>query len=598
MSSSHKSGHISIDFETYYDDICSVSKLATYNYTRHPDFTAYLVAIYAEDFRYVGDIDNAPWEKLDGSRPVVAHNSMFEIAVIRWGKRNKKIPLFVTEIIQDTAAVCRFLNVAGALSGAMKGLYKEDRSKAIRDQDMKGKLPSTMSPELWEGVKAYGLQDAEDCWRIWDDFSGLWPQVERDVWWHSFRMLDRGIHVDIPKLEHYIDELGRQYHGCIQEMPWVEEGAKPGSPKAVRELCRKLGIEIPTSFNKTQPDVKRWIKENSHHDWVKAFIDHKSINQFRNKLLNMQNRIDDKGVLRYDLIYGGTRTLRWAGSGGEGSGGWNALNQRRGSIFGCDERSLLVPPPGKKFAILDYSQIEPRVIFTTTNNQAALDLIASGMSPYEAYARITNQWTRKEPLNDDTDSSLYKIIKAEVLSLGYAVGHKRFAEATGMSLERAKELVIQYRYRDNVPVVRRWSEMEADMKAYRGCDVYRQELPSGRPIYYHNIAIDSERGNIVVPKELGYPRREWYYGGKIFQNSIQAIARDVLRDNALLETEKQGVDCHLHIYDEGAFSIDKGSPKAEADQAEEISRMMCKTLDWMPELPLEADYKICDCYTK
>jgi hypothetical protein len=551
------SDHIAIDFETYYDDVCSVSRLGVHNYTRHPDFTAYLVAIYAKDFQYVGDLDGAPWEKLDGSRPVVAHNSMFEIA------------------------------------------YKEDRSKVIRDQDMKGKLPSTMSPELWEGVKDYGLQDAEDCWRIWNDFGGLWPQVERDVWWHSFHMLDRGIHVDIPKLEHYIDELGRQYHECLNLMPWVEEGAKPGSPKAVRELCRSLGIEIPTSFNKTQPDVKQWIAKHGHLDWVKAFIDHKSINQFRNKLLNMRNRIDESGVLRYDLIYGGTRTLRWAGSGGEDSkGGWNALNQRRGKMFGCDERSLLIPPPGKRFAVLDYSQIEPRVIFTKTNNKKALDLIASGMSPYEAYARITNQWTHEEPLNDDTAPDLYKIIKAEVLSLGYAVGYKRFAEATGMSEAEAKVLVNNYRYRDNPEVVREWKNEETKMKAYRGCDVYKQELPSGRPIYYHNIAIDSERGNIVVPKELGYSRREWYYGGKIFQNSIQAIARDVLRDNALLETEKHGVNCRLHIYDEGVFDIDKGSKKAEADQAEEISRIMCKTLDWMPDLPLEADYKICDCYTK
>jgi len=588
--------HISIDFESYYDDICSVSRLSNHNYTRHPDFTAYLVGIYAKDFHYVGPLDKAPWEKLDGARTVVAHNSAFEIAVVRWGKRTGIIPDYVTEVIEDTEAVCRFLNDAESLKYAMKALFDEDRSKTIRD-DMKGKLPSNMSSDFWTEVQEYGLQDAEDCWRIWNDFSELWPQVERDVWWHSFRMLDRGVHVDMEKLESYIDELGRQYHDCIQEMPWVDEGAKPGSPKAVRELCRSLGIEIPTSFNKTQPDVKRWIKENGHLDWVRAFIDHKSINQFRNKLLNMRNRIDENGILHYDLIYGGTRTLRWAGSGGEGSGGWNALNQRRGAIFGCDERSLLIPPPGKRFAILDYSQIEPRVIFTTTNNKAALDLISTGMSPYEAYARITNQWTKPGVLADG-DQDLYSIVKAQVLSLGYAVGYKRFAEATGMSEEQAKILVNRFRYQDNPEIPRKWKEAEADMKAYRGADVYRQELPSGRPIYYYNIEIDSERGNIVVPKELGYPRREWYYGGKIFQNSIQAIARDVLRDNALLETEKAGIDCHLHIYDEGAFSIDKGSEKAEADQAREIAECMTKKLDWMPELPLAVDCKIKDCYTK
>jgi len=141
------------------------------------------------------------------------------------------------------------------------------------------------------------------------------------------------------------------------------------------------------------------------------------------------------------------------------------------------------------------------------------------------------------------------------------------------------------------------------MKAYRGADVYRLMLRSGRPIYYYNVAIDSEKGNIVVPKELGYPRRDWYWGGMILENKTQATARDVLRDNGLLATEKAGIDCHLHVYDEGVYAVDESS--AEADK-KEILEIMSKKLDWMPELPLEVEAaedaitksQIHDCYKK
>jgi DNA adenine methylase len=573
--------HIAIDFETYYDDDCSVSRLGPHNYTRHSEFTAYLVAIYAEDFRYCGDLAGAPWDRLDGSRTLVAHNSTFEIEVVRWGKRTGVIPDHVSEHIEDTAAVCRYLNVAGTLSGAMKGLYGEERSKAIRDKDMKGKLPRTMSPELWEGVKAYGLQDAEDCWRIWHDFS----------------------HVNMPLLAQYIDHLATCYHECITEMPWVEEGEKPGSAKAVRELCRKLGIAIPASFNKKMPDVKQWVTDNSDHPWVNAFMDHKSINGFRQKLLNMQNRIDN-GVLYYDMIYGGTRTLRWAGRGGEeGGSGYNILNLRKEEMFGCYERHLLIPPPGKRFAIRDYAQIEPRIVFCLVGKENILEMIRQGMSVYEAYARANSLWSGSENLKA-ADPKKYGDIKSDVLGLGYGMGKARYQdkieEDTGvrLPLQDVAARINRYRYQDNPEIPALWKLRERQMKAYRGAKVFQQPLKSGRPIYYYDVVIDSEKGNIVVPKELGFPRRDWYWGGKLVENEVQATARDVLRDNALLATEKAGIDCRLHVYDEGVFCIDQGSAKAEAAQAEEIGQVMAKPLDWFPELPLATDLQICDHYTK
>jgi len=277
------------------------------------------------------------------------------------------------------------------------------------------------------------------------------------------------------------------------------------------------------------------------------------------------------------------------------------LNQRKDVMFGCDERSLLIPPPGKKFVIADYCQIEPRIVFCEVGGkQELLDLIRGGMSVYEAYARATGRWKKPGSLKKE-DNKLYQDVKSDVLGLGYGMGAKRYQdkleEDTGIRYleSEVKQRINQFRYQDNPEIPQHWKKLEAAMKAYRGAEVYRLMLRSGRPIYYHNVAIDSEKGNIVVPKELGYPRRDWYWGGMILENKTQATARDVLRDNGLLATEKAGIDCHLHVYDEGVYAVDESS--AESDK-KEIMQTMSKQLDWMPELPLEVEADIHDYYTK
>ena len=56
-----------VDFETYYDNDCSITTLGTLGYFSHPDFDAYMVSIVGDEGTYwVGNPKAFNWENLNG----------------------------------------------------------------------------------------------------------------------------------------------------------------------------------------------------------------------------------------------------------------------------------------------------------------------------------------------------------------------------------------------------------------------------------------------------------------------------------------------------------------------------------------------------
>ena len=141
----------------------------------------------------------------------------------------------------------------------------------------------------------------------------------------------------------------------------------------------------------------------------------------------------------------------------------------------------------------------------------------------------------------------------------------------------------------------------------------RIKLPSGRYLHYLDASIQwaqmpwtkkrteiTDDGKFVVIEEPVYKEAFTYYGmnqttkqwdliishgGKIFENIVQAIARDVLADK-LLEFEEAGFETVGHVHDEGICLSDddtftRGSAYMEA--------IMDTPVDWAPTLPLGSE---------
>jgi len=130
----------------------------------------------------------------------------------------------------------------------------------------------------------------------------------------------------------------------------------------------------------------------------------------------------------------------------------------------------------------------------------------------------------------------------------------------------------------------------------------RIQLPSGRYLHYMDASIQNTRmpwKNKETGEDVHRPAFTYYgmdqetkiwtmvvsHGGKIFENIVQAIARDVLADK-LLEFESIGLDVCGHVHDEG-IALSDDDPFAPGVM--DMEKIMNRPCLWAPTLPLGSD---------
>lgn len=109
----------------------------------------------------------------------------------------------------------------------------------------------------------------------------------------------------------------------------------------------------------------------------------------------------------------------------------------------------------------------------------------------------------------------------------------------------------------------------------------RIKLPSGRFICYAQPAIQKD-GTITY---YGWHNKKWIrtktYGGKICENIVQAVSRDLL-GCAISRVERAGFPVVLHVHDEVVS-------EAVGKSQDEFIRLMAENPPWAPGLPLKVE---------
>jgi DNA polymerase len=134
----------------------------------------------------------------------------------------------------------------------------------------------------------------------------------------------------------------------------------------------------------------------------------------------------------------------------------------------------------------------------------------------------------------------------------------------------------------------------------------RIQLPSGRYLHYMDASMQSTKmpwtkkdrdtgAETAVYRAsftyygLDQDTKQWTmivsHGGKIFENIVQAIARDVLADK-LVEFEEIGLQVVGHVHDEG-ICLSKDDPFEPGVQ--DMEAIMNRPVEWAPTLPLGSD---------
>lgn len=342
-------------------------------------------------------------------------------------------------------------------------------------------------------------------------------------------------------------------------------------------------------------------------------------------------------------FYGANRTGRWAGRLVQlqnlaknhvsdidtprnliRQGDWDTVEMLYGDVSDMLSqlvRTAFIAPKGKTYCVADFSAIEARVVSWLADEEWRLDVFRGDGKIYEAAgARMFNV-----PIEAITKGSVLRAkAKNAELALGYggSLGAmKRMGgDKMGMSDVEMTHIVTLWR-NANKNIVKLWNELEACvLEAVRyqrkvigtaqnlefDCDGENLtiKLPSGRQLFYRHPTISEKKvGNktckIILYEGVIQATKQWglidTYGGKLTENVVQAISRDLI-GFAMLNLSKAGFDITMHVHDEAIAEI-----PADGNENKWLDKMiniMSKAPEWAQNLPLNAAGFTCAYYMK
>ena len=276
-------------------------------------------------------------------------------------------------------------------------------------------------------------------------------------------------------------------------------------------------------------------------------------------------------------------------------------------------RTAFIPTSGNRFIVADYSAIEARVIAWLAGEKSTLEAFRDGKDLYcETASRMFKVPVEKHGVNGE----LRQKGKIAVLACGYggSVGALKAMGALRMGLaeDELKPIVDAWRTA-NPHIVWLWQELEdAALTAITTRQHVRLRnlsftlesgilfitLPSGRRLAYVKPGLGQNRfGGTSITYWGINTGRKWgrleTYGGKLTENIVQAIARDLLV-NGIKNIAEAGHQIVMHVHDE--IVIDE--PLDSGFTVKDACQLMSRLPGWAKGLPLTADGYECAYYRK
>ena len=131
-------------------------------------------------------------------------------------------------------------------------------------------------------------------------------------------------------------------------------------------------------------------------------------------------------------------------------------------------------------------------------------------------------------------------------------------------------------------------------------EVMTIKLPSGRRLFYQSPSFAENKWGkkSIRYKGMDQTTKQWgwvdTYGGKITENVIQAIARDLLAD-AMQRVEAAGLPIVMTVHDEIVCELELNK---SIEQLKIMADVMCIKAEWSHDLPLRCDVEIPKYYKK
>ena len=594
---------ITLDFETFFSDDYTLSKMTTESYIRDPRFEAHGVSIAAQGEKaywvprehIAGHLQQFDWPKLG----CLCHHSNFDGLILSHHYGVKPRVWF------DTLGMARLL-LGNHLSVGLDSLARHFglAAKTVPYNLFRGKHWNELDPSIQRQVADGACHDVALTWRLFEILGKDFPREEYQTLSTTVEMFTN------PCLLGDIDLLAKV---------WTDEATKKDARMAAlnvaatdlqssdkfAELLRAEGVEPEMKEGKNKPiycfaktdEFMRGLQEHDNErvrTLAEARLGAKStLMQTRAETLGW---MASRGPMPVYLRYCGAHTTRW--SGGDGA---NWQNFKRGS----DIRRAIMAPPGFLLAPIDLSQIECRILNYLAGQDDVIEKFRKGEDPYIGTASECYGFpvTKANVAERGTGKQLE-------LSCGFQAGASTIQNTARLGIYGPPvviDLATATRWRDiyrstHPAVVEYWKTAGRMISRIAGGDPLQWGPmlikdgkifgPGGTMLHYETLnwyvpAADEEVKDFERDGYWRYKTRHGWtklYSGKLVENVVQWLARIVLSQACLRILDRLGLRPVLLAHDEGVWVVKDDENKEKV--LEILSEEMRRTPTWLPGIPL------------
>lgn len=498
------------------------------------------------------------------------------------------------------------------------------------------------APEKWENFIRYCEIDVEAEREIYNRLKRNQPtDFERSIYILDQRINDRGVMVDqeLAAAAVAIDTKHKEaLTGRVIELTGV---SNPGSRSQLiewlegqmdREITTLRKEDIPVLLKETDCDIISEVLE------ARQGLSKTSTSKYKAMLNGVCSDGRIRGLLQY---YGANRTGRFAGrlvqiqnlpqnhladldfarelAKAEDLEGVIMYYLNPSDTLSQLIRTAFVPAEGKVLGVADFAQIEARVIAWLAGERWRIEAFEKGQDIYRLSAAMMFH-IPVETIAKDSDYRKKGKVAELACGFGGGVGALERMDSSGVLSKDEMQTIIDNWRKASPRIVRFWYNVDQAFKdalrtgqpqvvkipnTYQKL-VFRYEmgcltiqLPSKRKLFYWKPSFTQNRfgSESVQYWGMGQTTKKWVlietYGGKLTENIVQAIARDLLV--SVMERVDGVYPIVMHIHDELVSELNRET--AEND-LKEIYEVMATVPEWAAGLPTKGEGFLSDYYKK
>jgi DNA polymerase len=486
------------------------------------------------------------------------------------------------------------------------------------------------------------------------DMEALLPAIElkaKELWMidHSIRLYtERGLVVDLTKVndvrKEYQKELTQILKNAGMDSSNNDHLKTLRSTKKFSELLKPLVTKLPPSWGKNTPGVQGLLAHTNPQvrNYVVARVSTMGMGAKEGKLKALVSLSTKSKIISRDVNKEATKAflptyLRPHGCHtGRTTGGqkWNWLNMdRKGPI-----RSLFIAAKNHQLVAGDFSQIEARIAAYLAEEELMIAQFAPGLDIYVDFiSGVLNQDITLLP--KDQFTLFRQVGKQAILGLNFGLGARTFyiqllnkpelAPAfASKQLDMALIKKVVSTYRNTYSKIKTtWGLLQElfiatinneaegyyaenpELKKYYHFEKHNADvllfLPSGRALKWTAAFVSDKPKTIITWDEncdeqqitmsesikFGRTGIDETYGGMLFNNLVQATARDVMLQ--ALQTIEAKYKVVLHVYDELVLEV-PDSKVAEA--VKDLKTVMTEVPVWLEGCPIKTEVGAANVY--